>query len=123
MKIFKDNKKYGEKVNFIDDNNVFVGYDLSQDCCEHADFYISEKEESGIIENKITEGLETYNFDTEYFKEVAYFDGDAGGIARFRLVAKDKPDLFLHLFNSHNGYYSHGFTAKIGDLAWKEGLL
>ena len=23
----------GSKINFVDENNVFVGYDLSQNCC------------------------------------------------------------------------------------------
>ena len=31
----------GEKINFIDENNVFVGYDLGQNCCENASWFIS----------------------------------------------------------------------------------
>jgi hypothetical protein len=30
------------KVNFIDSNNVILGYDLGQSCCEHAFWTISD---------------------------------------------------------------------------------
>ena len=35
MKIFEDNIK----VNFVDENNVFVGYDMRQSCCEQAGYF------------------------------------------------------------------------------------
>jgi len=106
MKIFET----GQKINFVDDNNVFVGYDLGQDCCEYADWFISYKE---AVEPEFN-GLKTLEFDgwcfdTTYFKKLADAPGlDEGGIAIFRLVFEDK-ELFLHLFNCHNGYYAHGF--------------
>jgi len=31
----------------------------------------------------------------------------------FKLISADKV-LYLHLSNSHNGYYSHGFTVEVG---------
>lgn len=112
-----------DKINFVDENNVFVGYDLIRSCCEHADWFISDKEKdtTGDIANKYD--ISAYVFDTKYFAEVASNDVDAGGMVRFKLVSPDKPNLFLHLFNSHNGYYSHGFEAKIGDEKWKDGNL
>lgn len=36
MKIFERDGK----INFVDENNVLLGYDMSQDCCEHADWFI-----------------------------------------------------------------------------------
>jgi len=36
MKIFLNEKELETKINFVDDNNVFVGYDLTQQCCENA---------------------------------------------------------------------------------------
>jgi hypothetical protein len=60
-----------------------------------------------------------YRFDPDYFEDVIparskYGSNvlDEGGMVRFRLVAEGKPDLYLHLFNSHNGYYSHGFNVE-----------
>lgn len=104
----------GEKVNFVDGKNTLLGYDLGQDCCEHAGWYISDKEEN--ITKGSNEGefdLSEYSFDREYFTEDE--SECETYVARFKLVdtswrSKDRgPDLFIHLFNCHNGYYSHGF--------------
>ena len=44
MKIFEGKESsWSDKVNFVDGNDVFVGYDLGQCCCENADWFISEK--------------------------------------------------------------------------------
>ena len=44
MKIFNKLEKngWGRKVNFVDENNVVLGYDMSQDCCERAGWFIAE---------------------------------------------------------------------------------
>jgi hypothetical protein len=131
MKIFETGKdSYDSSINFVDTNNVFVGYSMSQDCCEHADWFISKTEDNDVIDdNGIIEKLDDYSFDKEYFEEVEPKKSDwgtvldAGGMVRFKLVSKDKPDLFLHLYNSHNGYYSHGFEMKIDDKQVREGCL
>jgi hypothetical protein len=44
MKKFEDNGK----INFVDENNVFMGYDMERSCCEVADWFISPKEENEI---------------------------------------------------------------------------
>ena len=124
MKIFKDNAEaWGEKVNFVDAFNVLVGYDMSSQCCENADWFISEKELTETIEdNGITEGLETYHFDRTYCVEIEFKEGyEGGGIVRFRLISLGKPDLFLHIYNHHNGYYSHGFVFQDGEEILKSG--
>lgn len=126
------NSKWDEKVNFVDDNNVFVGYDLGQDCCEYADWYIGTELWSGqslhgnsCIRPK-NEDLVDYQFDQEFFQHLDERDRgelDGGSIVAFRLVAEGKPDLYLHLFNCHNGYYGHGFEFKIGDTVSDGGVL
>jgi len=129
MKILDQHEKWSDKVNFVDVNNVFVGYNLSQDCCEHADWFISDKQESEARyeeneEERKVPDVTSYNFDKEYFETVQVggeFDG--GGMVRFRLVAEDKPDLYLHLYNIHNGYYSHGFEFKINDTVIQSGSI
>ena len=108
MRYFDKNGKH----NFVDKNNVLVGYDSSQDCCEHASWYLStiervDREDYNTIDPKT---LEDYIFDPTYFAEESGEQFDSGGLVRFKLVAPDKPDVFLHLFNAHNGYYSHGFN-------------
>lgn len=120
MKIFENDGK----TNFVDDNNVLVGFDSHQCCCERFGHFLSRK-----IPAKIDEGAEEintggFNFDTGFFKEVVpaeeYFD--CGGMAVFRLT-KGAEEIFLTLHNAHNGYYSHGFTMEIGGTKIQEGSL
>lgn len=121
----------GEKVNFVDDNNVVVGYDMQQECCERADWFISDKVAAVMPENPSQERhLDGYVFDKEFFKEISYLasegsDGNAledGAMVVFRLVNGGK-EKYLHLYNCHNGYYDHGFEMKIGDSVVREGML
>ena len=135
MKIFEGTPKgeYGEKVNFVDENNVFVGYDTEQSCCEHADWFIASEVANTIPEKCAEAGeLEGWKFDPEYFNKVDYIeDGDEdykynlfdeGGMVVFRLVNGEQ-EKFLHLFNCHNGYYGHGFEMKISEKMKHEGCL
>jgi len=114
MRVFEKNGKF----NFVDENDVLVGYDSEQDCCEHAGWFVADKvighepdtpEPSG-------EQLLPYRFDYSLgYQEVEVEDDwlDQGGCVAFRLVAEGKPDLYLHLFNCQNGFYSHGFEVSI----------
>jgi len=106
MKIFEENGK----INFVDKNNVFVGFDYCCYCCEDFGYHIDNKE---IIKEDITRVEEKYDdsilndyiFDTNYYE-------DTGEVAIFKLTSNNKQDLYLHLYNYHNGYYSHGFKFK-----------
>lgn len=124
MKIFNNIKEWSSKVNFVDENNVFVGYDLDQDCCEYADWFISDKPENEIQERvETSEEMGPWRFDRDYFQEVENSrDLDEGRMVRFRLT-NGKEEKFLHLFNCHNGYYSHGFTFGVGDTVEYKGSL
>jgi hypothetical protein len=118
MKIF-DSKEglWSTKVNFVDQNNLLVGFDTTQCCCENADWFIStEREYTDSPSNAVdtTQDFSAYVFDPTFFDQTG---GDprcfgSGGIAVFRLTAEGVPDLYLHLFNVHNGYYAHGFSMK-----------
>lgn len=120
MKIFE---KEDVRVNFVDENNVFVGYNLMQDCCECADWFISNKIENEILDTKDLK-IKDYIFDKTFFEELENCPTlDEGRMIIFKLVCTGKPDLYLHLFNSHNGYYSHGFEFGIGEDILKEGSL
>lgn len=113
------------KVNFIDENDVFVGYDLEQNCCENAGYgFLTELRSYGNFEgyelNEDNINLDDYSFDQNYFKDLEDLDLeegrwlDEGGQVFFRLVANNKPDIYLTLYNSHNGYYRHGFKTNVG---------
>jgi len=119
----------GDKINFVDENNVFVGYDLGQSCCENADWFISYKEETVVYDEKYNEiyhpdyDIERYNFDKEYFVEIDCPQLDCGGMVRFKLVSNEGLPLYLHIYNSHNGYYGHGFKFGIGETVIQEDYL
>ena len=119
MKIFDTNQGcWSQKVNFVDANNVLVGYDTEQECCEHAGWFIADKitpydyDMETVTENAKDYNIELYSFDPDFFEIVESGHLDEGGQVAFKLVAESKPDLYLHLFNSHNGYYAHGFEIK-----------
>jgi len=118
-----------EKVNFVDSNNVFVGYGLGQDCCEYADWFIDTKIHDRVVTSIFDENLVDYDelklkthkerrdlkgfvFDKDFYRIIESKDNDcgldAGGMAVFRIV-KGEAEKFIHIFNCHNGYYAHGF--------------
>jgi len=127
MKIF--DKDF--KVNFVDENNVFLGYDMGQDCCEYANWFISGKlaECSSEYEEDHTrpDDLDGWVFDKEFFQDICYVGNDydpldQGGMVAFR-ITKGEEEAFIHLFNAHNGYYGHGFDFKIGENVIQSGGL
>ena len=128
------------KHNFVDVNNVFVGYDSGQSCCEDADWVIRSKiavsSEDFIDDTGKTNrtddllideyNLEDYNFDTSFFKQIDSTDFsslDDGGVAIFKMVNSKGEELFLHLYNIHNGYYGHGFDMTADGETLFEGCL
>lgn len=146
MKIFNKCREsgWGNKVNFVDNNNVVLGYDMDQCCCEHADWFLSRKVETGSLpdengldkfshsnENDIVT-LEGWEFDRSFFQEVNSLDGDneeswytsfdAGSMVVFRIVKGDEEG-FVHLYNIHNGYYGHGFDFMDGEAVIQGGCL
>ena len=135
MKIFNKTEPFADKVNFIDDNNVVLGYDTSQLCCETADWFIADKVTPELLSydgDDINVDLEGWNFDRFFFQEIDYVEGgnsnhkyndlNEGGMVVFR-ITKGNQEKFLHLYNCHNGYYSHGFEFKNGKQIIQDGSL
>ena len=129
MKCFTSNPNsiWSTKVNFVDENNVLVGYDFTGSCCEQFGWYIHDKVTNNredslfneiIDHSAINDSLKEWTFDTSFFEELREGSrcSDDHNTAVFRLVNEDN-ELFLHLFNVHNGYYSHGFDfSKDGEI-------
>jgi hypothetical protein len=121
MKIFHCNARVSwadnESVNFVDDNEVAVGFSVKKHCCETFGFTVSPR--VGDTGNWAKEEeFPGYQFDPSFVEEdtdPAVDDEEEHPTQKvsFRLVCEDKPDLFLTLYNCHNGYYAHGFTVKI----------
>ena len=136
MKMFIGEDDWSGKVNFIDDNNVLVGYDMSQDCCEWASWFILDHvaiempDESSM---EIPGDLEGYNFVPDFFKKIQSFGDeewssfDQGSMVVFKMVTgsylEPSKEKYLHIFNSHNGYYSHGFSISVGGETIEDGYL
>lgn len=121
MKIFEKNSGgWRNKVNFVDDNNVVIGYDITQYCCEDADWFFSNKIEGGCDTNDrvnlTEEELVDFNFDASFQEEVAMEGLDEGGCVVFKIVNSKGGSYFLHIYNAQNGYYTHGLhLSRIGE--------
>ena len=128
IKVFENDGKY----NFVDENNVFVGYDSGQSCCENFGYFFTDKmPEPDITADKTETTIEfdqsKYVFDPSFIERINGGSFDEGGIAIFKLVNKDKRKkkdiIYLCLYNYHNGYYGHGFEMKIGEETTREGCI
>ena len=98
------------KVNFIDKNDTFVGFDMEGQCCENYGWYIANSVTDQVQEEiRCAEG---FWFDITA-DPVEYSTDDCYTVA-FKLVNSSGEILYLHLFNEHNGYYSHGWNTSFG---------
>ena len=133
MKIFRENEGgFIDKINFVDENNVFLGYDLTQSCCEYAGWFIKDDLTTEIPDKledfqKLADEGE-YIFDKGYIKKFDASDSnklEEGGMVVFKILRDGSyyGSKFLHIFNCHNGYYGHGFKFKIGDEEIETGCL
>lgn len=128
LKIFENqSEKWSTKTNFVDSTNVVVGYDTSQQCCENCDHYFLTEEPTVFNtsdgNHTLPENLcEILNFDPSYFKEIPAGGYSEGNAVVFKLVGDIQPR-YLVIFNSHNGYYSHGFTVDIGGQNTRSGSI
>lgn len=108
------------KINFVDENDVVLGYDLTTQCCERAGWYLAEEEPAELADNpaaadmsgRPSPDLSGWAFDPEYCRDLGltfHPDLDDVNAVCFRLVngAEQK---FLVLFNAQNGHYCHGFS-------------
>jgi hypothetical protein len=100
-------------VNFVDDNNVLVGYDMDADCCEDFGWYFEFPDGSRSDPDEENIDLDGFQFDPKFceLRQVPKSQ-EGGGEAIFKLTKGDK-EIKLVLFNYHNGYYSHGFEMKV----------
>ncbi len=116
MRIFHGN----HRINFVDDQNVFVGFDFSSGCCEEFGYKITNVppvnsnhlESLDCIAGDFIVEFPGYNFDTKYIVQDSFGD-DSGSYATFKCVNESGEVLFISIWNDHNGYYGHGFDMVI----------
>ena len=99
MKIFKT----GTTVNFIDENDVVLVYDVGQYCCEGTGWFIADKPMRGLVLSDVTDydNLDGWVFDPLYCNRVYNPKefGD-GGMVIFRIVSEGWSQ-YVHLYNCH----------------------
>jgi len=116
-------KEESSKTNFIDSLDRFIGFDTSQSCCEDADWFVSDKKES-YYDGRDNPGVRDHNVEGFDFVPgaVTEISGtedqglDDGGMVIFTLRNAEGKELFLHLYNAHNGYYGHGVETNVAEL-------
>jgi len=131
MKCFETKTQYGsEKVNFIDERNVCVGYEMAQQCCEDFGWFVSQHLQSRIGDNPQSEDREWPGFIFDVTRGVVDMrqtpdEYDYAGIVAFRLIKgdHDEEEMWLHLYNLHNGYYSHGYDFSRDGETISEGVI
>lgn len=130
MKFFHDKKApWSEKWNWVDENNVVLGFDASQCCCEDfGSYYHTDPKEPKETEIELSEeDLKDYRFDPEFHEDDNLGDTDGGGSFTVKLVdstgTSNRPEVYLTIYNWHNGYYSHGFSFDNGETTIYSGCL
>jgi len=114
------------RINFIDKNDYYLGFDTEQDCCEDFGWAVYRKGE-GNRETLLTMGtdtvgindselLEGYTFPNNYMYEDGSFgdeyEDDYGSYVVFLAIHPTEPDVYICFTNSHNGYYYHIWDFK-----------
>lgn len=122
MRVFYTNDSYYSKVNFVDENNVLVGYSNEDDCCAHGGWFISDNKDAWLQDTFKEEAMDLpgWNFDKNFVDQKLEGKYPEGGAIQFRLTNGDK-EKFLTLYNFHNGYYARGFEVSVGGQVEKEG--
>lgn len=114
------------KINFVDDNNVFVGFDTEGACCEKFGYTFTMfiPEDMDSLYSDVKESiLEGYNFDKNFIKDLPYPKNYENGGAKCFRLEKDEEEVYLTIYNYHNGYYSHGFEFVNDEEIIEEGRL
>lgn len=118
----------GDKFNWVDDNNVLLGFDNSLQCCENfGHLYHTSLEDPTSTVSLTDAELDKFNFDPS-FRACGLFsylkDLDYPNTFTVRLNNKEADSfIYLTLYNSHNGYYTHGFSFDKGKTTLHRGEL
>jgi hypothetical protein len=101
----------GHKANFVDANDVLVGFDASQSCCESFGWFYSDTVPQRVQDGPAPSDLDAYIFDPEFFHRIDRTQDDS--MVVFKLLHGTKV-LYLCLHNTNGTYYSHGFHLEVG---------
>lgn len=139
MKIFVNTIDAITKVNFVDENNVFVGYSLDKQCCETFGWFIADEimlqidmenfpPSNSVNEKDVKNGIFDFpgwNLDRFFFLKFY----DASNVCKnfnllvFRMLNQSGEHKYIHLVNVHNGSYGHGFIFGAGKNVFESGTI
>lgn len=111
-------KETETEINFIDKNDNFVGFSYHQQCCENFGYMVTGGVEGLDLRNPQENlSLDGFWFDTqcEPVHDCAGYVEEGDSVA-FKCVNDSGCVRYVVLFNSHSGWYSHGWCASWGDL-------
>lgn len=120
------------KFNWVDENNVVLGFSSTPSCCEDFGYFYSSSPDSKKDDKDhifvSDENLLSYRFDPTFKYSSGGTDKDNGGysecaMATFKLISPLFYEVYLTIYNDHNGYYSHGFKFESTDNIIQEGSL
>ena len=125
MKVVINDKDFNESINFIDRHDMFLGFDLSQCCCEETGWFVhdSETPSDDFPASSPVEELEGYYFNPFPIEDSpvieAPLDYSSDDVESqhvcFEIYHDTKEVKYLHIYNYHNGYYGHEFILKRGE--------
>lgn len=122
MKIFNRDGK----INFVDENNVLVGFYYESSCCEEFGYFLSRTFPDSLkpadVIQESDEAFAGFVFDTGFKEAVAFVERDDTDTVVFRLI-RGLDIIYLTLHNTHNGYYSHGFDMTQNGITIHSGSL
>lgn len=117
------------RVNFVDQNNIFVGFEVGTQCFEtygwailnecypdsYVMYFIEDQGLGSKFLQKAPEDIEDYDFEKGFFDIGSdYMISEDQDIIVFSLYNRKKMErLFLHLFNFHDGYSTHELETNI----------
>jgi hypothetical protein len=126
IQVFDVNHGFGGKVNFVDDENVVVGYDTDTQCCEDAGWCVlrSLPQHSASLAPGMPDKFDfaNYRFDPNTQPVELSLPSETEAVA-FRLVSQHNQEAWLILHNTHNGYYAHGWARKGPGIAYEDGYI
>lgn len=112
MKCFDpNNSRWESKVNYVDVNNRLVGFDMDSSWREYFGHgvFAALPVDSAELTSPVEADIEPYSFADE--EPTLITDRyNEGGTLCFRICADKLPDLWVCIWNHHNGHYGHGFT-------------
>lgn len=72
------------EVNFVDEDNVYLGYTLHTSCCEYAGYLITKDIPLSVNTKSLNDyDLKKFKFDKDYFRSNALADTRDGGVSNF----------------------------------------